>query len=144
MTAHQRKQDRLARAQSGWRRRLTDVLLGNTVTLVLAALALALGSTAFALLNGGVPSSATFVGLVIATVVVLLPLLALMAARLTRVWVERRRGVAGARLHVRLVLLFGGVAVAPTIVVAIFASVFFHMVIQNWFNDDVRHALSMA
>ena len=144
MTAHQRKQDRLARAQSGWRRRLTDVLLGNTVTLVLAALALALGSTAFALLNGGVPSSATFVGLVIATVVVLLPLLALMAARLTRVWVERRRGVAGARLHVRLVLLFGGVAVAPTIVVAIFASVFFHMMIQNWFNDDVRHALSMA
>ena len=59
VTASQRKQNRLARAQSGWRRRLMDVLLGNTITLVLAALALALGSTAFALLNGGVPSSAT-------------------------------------------------------------------------------------
>ncbi len=133
-----------AQARQSWRRRVLDIMLGNAVTLILAALALALGSAAFALLNGEVPSSSTFVGLVIATVVVLLPLLALMAARLTRVWVERRRGVAGARLHVRLVLLFGGVAVAPTIVVAIFASVFFNMVIQNWFNDDVRHALNMA
>ena len=128
----------------GWRRRLGEALLSNVVTLTLAALALALGSTAFALLNGEVPSSSTFIGLLIATAVVLLPLLALMAARLTRVWVERRRGVAGAKLHVRLVLLFGGVAVAPTIVVAIFASVFFHMVVQNWFNDDVRQALTMA
>ena len=45
---------------------------------------------------------------------------AVLAGRLTRVWVERRRGSAGSRLHVRLVLLFGGVAVAPAIVVACF------------------------
>ena len=43
----------------------------------------------------------------------------MLAGRLTRVWVERRRGSAGSRLHVRLVLLFGGVAVAPAILVAV-------------------------
>ena len=67
---------------------------------------------------------------------------AVLAGRLTRVWVERRRGSAGSRLHVRLVLLFGGVAVAPTIVVACFAVAFFHFGIQAWFNEPVRQALN--
>jgi two-component system, NtrC family, nitrogen regulation sensor histidine kinase NtrY len=64
-----------------------------------------------------------------------------LAGRLTRIWVERRRGSAGSRLHVRLVMLFGGVAVAPTIVVACFAVAFFHFGIQAWFNDPVRQAV---
>ena len=66
----------------------------------------------------------------------------MLAGRLTRVWVERRRGSAGSRLHVRLVLLFGGVAVAPTIMVACFAVAFFHFGIQAWFNDPVRQAVT--
>ena len=52
--------------------------------------------------------------LVLANLSVLLLLGAVLAGRLTRVWAERRRGSAGSRLHVRLVLLFGGVAVAPS------------------------------
>ena len=60
----------------------------------------------------------------------------------TRVWVERRRGSAGSRLHVRLVFLLSGVAVAPTIVVACFAVAFFHFGIQSWFNDPVRASLA--
>ena len=130
------------RRAARWRQALARVLLSNATTLLLAAAALALGSSAFAIFNGEVPSPSVVFGLVLATVVVLLPLLALMAARVTGVWFERRRGVAGAKLHVRLVLLFGGVAVVPTIVMAIFASVFFNMVVQNWFNDNVRTALS--
>ena len=66
---------------------------------------------------------------------------AALAGRLTRVWVERRRGSAGSRLHIRLVLLFSGVAVIPTIVVAVFATFFFHLGIQAWFNEPVRTAL---
>jgi two-component system, NtrC family, nitrogen regulation sensor histidine kinase NtrY len=42
---------------------------------------------------------------------------------------------------VRLVMLFGGVAVAPAIVVACFAVAFFHYGIQAWFNDPVRQAV---
>jgi len=38
-------------------------------------------------------------------------------------WSERRRGAAGARMHVRLVAMFSALAVAPTIIVAGFSRV---------------------
>jgi two-component system nitrogen regulation sensor histidine kinase NtrY len=134
------------RARS-WIGRLGDVLLGKAVTLVLAALALGVGIATFVLLAHGTPLGFTpgvGVGMVLANVIVLLLLGAVLAGRLTRVWVERRRGSAGSRLHVRLVLLFSGVAVAPTILVAVFAVTFFHFGIQSWFNDPVRSALDQS
>jgi len=126
-------------------RRVADALLGKAVTLILAAVALALGVGTFVLLSGGVSlqlrPSALF-GLVLSNAVVLLLLGAVLAGRLTRVWVERRRGSAGSRLHVRLVMMFSVVAVTPTILVAIFATAFFTLGIQAWFNDRVRTALN--
>ena len=124
---------------------LADILLGKVSTIVLAALALAVGVATFIMLARGSPigmKAGLGVGLVLGNLSVLLLLGAAMAGRLTRVWAERRRGSAGARLHVRLVLLFSGVAVAPTIVVAIFAVVFFQVGIQAWFNNPVREALT--
>jgi two-component system nitrogen regulation sensor histidine kinase NtrY len=125
---------------------LADALLGKVVTLLLTGIALAVGLSTFLILaRGDSPfglEPGTGVGLVLANLSVLLLLGAVLAARLTRVWVERRRGSAGSRLHVRLVLLFSGVAVAPTILVACFAVAFFHFGIQAWFNDPVREALS--
>ena len=126
-------------------RRLADALLGKVATLVLAAVALALAFATFVLLSrGGAPSLGPnpLFGLVLANLVVLLLLGAALAGRLTRVWVERRQGSAGARLHVRLVMLFGIVAVTPAIVVALFATAFFHLGIQAWFNDPVRTVLN--
>lgn len=129
----------------GMLRGLGELLLGRVFTLVLAVLALALGVATFVVLSGGLrlgmPADSVVYGLVIANIVVLLPLGLLLVVRLVRVWVERRRGFAGARLHVRLVLLFGVVAVTPAIVVAVFATFFFNLGIQTWFNDRVRTAL---
>ena len=125
--------------------RIADILLGKAVTLVLAALAFAVGLATFVFLARGapfVPRPGVGVGLVLANLSAVLLLVAVLAGRLTRVWVERRRGSAGARLHVRLVLLFGGVAVAPAILVACFAVAFFHFGIQAWFNDPVRDAVT--
>jgi two-component system nitrogen regulation sensor histidine kinase NtrY len=124
---------------------LADILLGKTVTIVLTSIALAIGLSTFIILARGSPMGIRHgvgVGLVLANLSVLLLLGAILAGRLTRVWVERRRGSAGSRLHVRLVLLFSGVAVLPTIVVACFAVAFFHFGIQAWFNDPVRASLS--
>jgi two-component system nitrogen regulation sensor histidine kinase NtrY len=126
-------------------RRLADILFGKVATLVLAAIALALGIATFVILARGSPfglQQGVGVGMVLANLSVLLLLGAVLAGRLTRVWVERRRGSAGAKLHVRLVMLFSVVAVAPTIVVAVFATAFFHFGIQAWFNDPVRAALN--
>ncbi len=127
------------------KRRLADVLLGKVMTLVLASIALALGIATFVLLSGGVRLQLTpsaLIVMVVANLAVLLLLGAVLAGRLTRVWVERRRGSAGSRLHVRLVLLFSVVAVTPTILVALFATAFFTLGIQAWFNDRVRTALN--
>jgi two-component system nitrogen regulation sensor histidine kinase NtrY len=125
-------------------RNLADVLLGKVATLVLAAVALVLGIATFATLAGGLPMVARHnlvLAMVVANFAVLLLLGAVLAGRLTRVWVERRRGSAGSRLHVRLVFLFSVVAVTPAIVVAVFATFFFDVSIQSWFNDRVRTAL---
>ena len=128
-----------------WPRWLADLLLGKVTTLVLTGIALAVGLSTFLILARGASpygvAPGTGVALVLANLSVLLLLGAILAGRLTRVWVERRRGSAGSRLHVRLVMLFSGVAVAPTIVVACFAVAFFHFGIQAWFNDPVREAL---
>jgi two-component system nitrogen regulation sensor histidine kinase NtrY len=125
-------------------RRVIDILLGKALTLVLAAGALALGIATFVLLAQRVPRPNLVFAMVLANLVVLLLLGAVLAGRLTRVWVERRRGSAGSRLHIRLVLLFSGVAVTPAIVVAVFATVFFHLGIQAWFNEPVRTTLEQS
>jgi two-component system nitrogen regulation sensor histidine kinase NtrY len=108
---------------------IANILLGKVVTLVLATLAFGVALATFIILARGAPLSpkpGITVSLVLANLIAILLLVAVLAGRLTRVWVERRRGSAGSRLHVRLVLLFGGVAVAPAIVVACFAVAFFH------------------
>jgi two-component system nitrogen regulation sensor histidine kinase NtrY len=125
-------------------RRLLDVFFGKVATLTLVAVALLLGIATFVVLAGGLSDESRpkvlFV-LILTNLVVLLVLGAVLAGWLTRVWVARRRGSAGSRLHVRLVMLFSVVAVLPTIVVAVFSTYFFDLVIQASFNDLTRAAL---
>jgi two-component system nitrogen regulation sensor histidine kinase NtrY len=125
-------------------RRIADLLLGKWATLILAAAAAALGAGSFGMMSSGAPLSLRpnlVTTLVVTNVSVLLLLGAALAGRLTRVWVERRRGSAGSRMHVRLVLLFSVIAVFPTILVGTFATAWFSLGIQQWFNDRVRTAL---
>ncbi len=129
-------------------RRLLDMLLGRFVTLALAVGALLMGIGTFTLLSGGSPFGPTRPGQVVAIVLVnaafLLLLLVSLTARLVRMWAERRRGSAGSRLHVRLVMLFSVVAVVPALLVAVFAAVFFNLGIQAWFSDRVRDTLEAS
>ena len=129
-------------------RRLADMLLGRGVTLGLAIGALVMGIATFVLLSEGSPLGPTrpgqVVGIVLVNLAVILLLLASLAGRLVRVWVERRRGAAGSRLHVRLVLLFSVVAVVPAMLMATFAAIFFNLGIQAWFSDRVRTALEAS
>ena len=123
------------------------VAVSRGVAVGLAVLALVLGIGSFFLITGDAPIGTTaVVVLVYLNLAVLLLLGTAVAVRVVRVWAERRRGSAGAKLHTRLALLFGGVAVAPTIAVGILSGVLFSTGIQSWFGDPVRMALdeSMA
>jgi two-component system nitrogen regulation sensor histidine kinase NtrY len=82
-----------------------------------------------------------FFGLLVLDVVLLLALFYLVVRRLVEVWAEQRRGLAGARLHRRLVTLFGAVAVGPAILVAVFSTLFLNLTIDGWFSDRVSTAL---
>jgi two-component system nitrogen regulation sensor histidine kinase NtrY len=135
-------------AELRWPRRLADLLLGRAVTLGLAVGALALSVLTFAELSGGTPFGPArpgqVAGLVLVNLAFALLLAASLIARLVRMWLERRRGSAGSRLHVRLVALFGLVAVVPAMLVTGFAAAFFNFGIQAWFSDTVRTALEAS
>jgi len=90
------------------------------------------------------PDPATVAVLLLVDLVLLLLLGALVSSRLVRMWIARRQGSAGSRLHTRLVALFSIVAVAPAIVVGIFSVLFFDLGIQAWFSERVRTALEAS
>ena len=119
--------------------------LGRKLAVTLGFAAIASGVTTYVVLTGSSPfgpDPRVVLSLLLVDLVLGLLLGAVVSLRLVRLWLERRRGGAGSRLHTRLVLIFSFVAVAPAIVVAVFSFLFFDLGIQAWFSDPVRTALS--
>ncbi len=71
----------------------------------------------------------------------LLGLAVLVVRRLVRLWTAHRAGAAGSRLHIRLVMLFGVLAITPAILMALFSATFFTFGVEAWFSERVRNAL---
>ncbi len=119
--------------------------LRRKIAIVLAAAALLSGIATYLALTGAPPFGprpVVVLSLLNLDLVLLLALAALVAKRLVDVWAGRRRGLAGSRLQVRLVVLFSLIAVLPTIIVAVFSYLFFSFGIESWFSDKVRTAIS--
>ena len=76
----------------------------------------------------------------------LLPAIALMVLLSRRVAMARaeKGGLAGGRLHTRLVALFSVIAAVPTVMVAIFASLLFQSGLEFWFSDRARGMIENA
>jgi two-component system nitrogen regulation sensor histidine kinase NtrY len=104
-------------------------LTGRMAALSLALLAILAGAATYAWLAGFVPAyfstSGWMTGLLVADLVLAVALVGLLAGRLTQIWLDRRRGAAGSRLHMRLVLMCGLFTVMPTLVVAIIIALLF-------------------
>lgn len=90
------------------------------------------------------PDPNTVVVLLYLDTILLLLLGAIVVRQLMRVWAERRRGLAGSGLHVRIVILFSLVAVTPAILVAVFSALFLNFGIQAWFSERVRTAVESS
>lgn len=119
--------------------------LRRKIAIALAAAALLSGIATYLSLTGAPPFGprpVVVLALLNLDLVLLLALAALVVKRLFEVWAERRRGLAGSRLQVRLVVLFSLIAVLPTIIVAVFSYLFFSFGIESWFSDKVRTAIS--
>ncbi|MEI9992847.1 MAG: PAS domain-containing sensor histidine kinase [Rhizomicrobium sp.] len=88
------------------------------------------------------PTAGVLTALLLLNLTLGLALAALIAWRVIRLWIARNAGTAGARLHVRLVLIFSTIAVVPAILVAIFSTVTLNLGIEGWFSDRVQAAIN--
>ncbi len=143
MTADQTDQRHanIFRLRTGWFSRSG---LGRKLAIALAAASAVSGLATYAVLTKALPVSPDpnlILVLLYVDLIFLLLLAAIVARRITQVWLERRRGSAGSRLHIRLVVLFSIVAVTPTIIVAVFSTLIFNFGLQSWFSDKVRTAV---
>ena len=77
----------------------------------------------------------------LADLVYILAVAALVVRRVTRMIAARRNRSAGSQLHLRLTGVFTGIALIPTILTAVFATVTINIGLEGWFSDRVRNAL---
>jgi two-component system nitrogen regulation sensor histidine kinase NtrY len=133
----------LARAALPLGERLTTRTARNLLTLALVALGPVLVILTFATLNlridGGDLDVLRLV--LLADLVYVLTVATLVIRNVTRLIAARRARSAGSELHLRLSGIFTLVALVPTVLVAIFATVTINLGLEGWFSDRVRSAL---
>ncbi len=76
--------------------------------------------------------------IMVANLVPAMALIVLVGSRVARARAVRSMAGGNGRLHVRLVALFSLIAAAPTLLVAIFASLLFQFGVDFWFSDRSR------
>lgn len=62
--------------------------------------------------------------------------------RIAEMVAARRRKSAGSKLHMRLVRFFTLIALVPTILVAVFATISLNFGLEGWFSDRVRNVVA--
>ncbi len=135
------KSSNLIRKLGSWASRIG---LGRKLAYALIVASAGAGIATYVVLTGSPPfgpDPGTVLILLVIDLILLLLLGIVVAWRIVAVWTARRRGYAGSRLHVRLVLLFGLVAATPAVIMAVFSALFFDLGIQAWFSERVRTAL---
>lgn len=121
--------------------------LGRIFGVGLPVLAVASGAaTYFALTNAGpLGANQRYLNLLLyADLVLLLALAFVVVRRIVKLGYARRKGFAGSRLHVRLSVLFGLMAITPTVLVLLFSILFFVNGMQSWFGDRMFNLVETA
>ncbi|MEO1723598.1 MAG: PAS domain-containing sensor histidine kinase [Pseudomonadota bacterium] len=123
-----------------WARRIERRTL---IPLILLGPALAVG-TIIALGRGLGGDSTLLRTLLAADALYLLVFGAVLAVRIATLIAARRAGRIGSKLHLRLAGTFGMVALVPTVIVAVFATLSVNFGIESWFSDRVGSVVSNA
>jgi two-component system, NtrC family, nitrogen regulation sensor histidine kinase NtrY len=127
-----------------------ETILSRVISVVrVSAFALAVASIATTfllvtgLLNVALDERRIFF-LVVGTSVVAAILLIIVVFDLAQLFNQWRRGLAGARLHVRIVGLFTLIAAVPAILIAIVASVTLERGLNPWFSGSLRELVTSS
>ena len=91
------------------------------------------------------PSSLTVLIAVLNLDLVLALLLGAIIARpIIRRWITKKYGPAGSRLHMKMVLSFGLVAIIPALFVIMFLGMFLNTGMETWFSEKVKLAINTS
>lgn len=115
--------------------------------MLLAAAGLVCGVATYGALRATPPfgdDPDTVIWLLNLDLIIMLFFVTLVGRRLAILWSGRRKGQAGSRLHVRLVMIFSMLAAVPAILMTIFAAFFLHFGVQGWFSDRVSTAVNKS
>jgi len=82
--------------------------------------------------------------ILLADFVYFLLLATLVLSRLMQMIAARRARSAGSRLHMRLTGVFAGIALVPTVLVAIFAGLTVNIGLEGWFSERVRSVVGTS
>ena len=111
------------------------------VSLAMAGIGAGLAAlTAWALSGGpegGPVSRDALRAVFLADLVFVLTIAGLVAWRMAALVAARRAESAGSRLHLRLTGVFAAMALAPTVLVAVFATVTLNIGVEGWFSDQI-------
>jgi two-component system nitrogen regulation sensor histidine kinase NtrY len=117
----------------------------NLAIIFTAASVLSVMATYFAISQGDSPFAAntkTILAFIVIDLIFLLALTGIIARRIMRLVIERRKGSVGSRLQTRIILMFSLVAIIPSIIMAAFSLIFFSYGIQSWFDEKVSTAIN--
>jgi two-component system nitrogen regulation sensor histidine kinase NtrY len=124
-----------------WREWAHRKKLFKKAALWLTILSTVIGLTTFGIITFSIPimgGDTTIQALMSICLFFLATLAVLVSYRLVRIISTRRQGKAGSALHLRMVSVFSLVAVTPTLIVAVFAGLFFYLGVQGWFSERVQ------
>jgi two-component system, NtrC family, nitrogen regulation sensor histidine kinase NtrY len=88
------------------------------------------------------PTNDVFQLVILLNILMVLPLITVIAWQVWRLWHERRHQAAGSRLHIRIVGLFGVIALLPTILLATFAALSLNRALDQVFSKQVRNIVT--
>jgi len=115
------------------------------ILVVIAAVFLSL--TTYLILTGQtrvIPNDVTVFVLLGSNVALVVAMIGMIVWQLVSIMRGRERGIAGARLHLRLITMFGIVAALPAVLVAVFASVTLDRGLDSWFSVRTRAIIDNA
>ena len=126
--------------KGGFWAKIKRIDLERRLAMVLVAVAIPLAIITFFMIQRAVSaevSSSTILWLLTADLGVLLLLMVIIAKQVISLWVQRKKGLAGAKLHTRLVFWFSALAIIPSIIVTIFTTLFLNFVLRQAQDDKI-------
>jgi len=138
------RKDSLGRRLFDWSRRVN---LERRIAIILLMTAFIAGAMTYLVLTDVWKTqnpARAITWLLLIDLIVVLSLGTIIARRFVTLWMERRRGLVGAKLHSRLVLLFGLIALIPAIVVSVFSTTFLNYGLDIWFGNKIKEAVESS